>query len=86
MSKERDLQVLTEILNGVKFTEVSKELGVSVMAVREIFHRQIRRVMPELYSKNYNGFFDGRSPKIKQLINTKEEIHKAVAGRLYLVT
>ena len=56
------------------------------MAVREIFHRQIRRVMPELYSKNGNGFFDGKVPKIKQLITIKEEIHTAVAARLGLVT
>ena len=74
MNKNRDKIVLESILGGCGFTDLSKQFGVSVAMIREVFYRQVKRVSPELF-KNGN-------PTIKDLRAAGEDIKERVHNRL----
>jgi hypothetical protein len=70
----RDKLVLDSVLGGIGFTELSKKLGVSATMIREVFYRQVKRVMPEIFDKS--------NPSIKSLRLRKDEVKEKVYARL----
>ena len=70
----RDKLVLDSVLSGVKFTDLSKQLKVSVAMIREVFYRQVKRVMPELFKYS--------NPLISELRLREDEIKEKVYARL----
>ena len=70
----RDKLVLDSVLSGVKFTDLSKQLKVSTAMIREVFLRQVKRVMPELFKHS--------NPPIAELRLREDEIKEKVYARL----
>ena len=70
----RDKVVLDSVLCGLGFTEISKQFDVSPAMIREVFFRQVKRVMPEIFTES--------NPSLKYLRQNKDEVKEKVHARL----
>lgn len=78
---DRDSFVLNGILDGQTITSVSKAIGVCSSAAREIMHRQVKTVMPELYGVRKHTL-NPSYPELHELRALKDEIKSKIVARL----
>ena len=83
MSVDRDSFVLNSILDGQTITGVAKSIGVCTSAAREILHRQVKTVMPELYGQRRTRNIS--YPELQELRHLKDEIKLKIIERLELI-
>ena len=75
----RNKDILYRVLNGEKMSLLAKEYLVSNTFIAYTIHRQVKKVMPELYvgkrlDDRYSNHLSSGKPLIRVLINMKDVI------------